>query len=56
MQQTWKYKTRYDWVGNAIHWELCKKWKFDHTAKWYMPKPESIVENETHEILCDFEI
>ena len=24
-----------------IHWEFCKKFKFDHTNKWYMHKPES---------------
>ena len=26
-----EYKTRHDWVGDKIiHWELCKKLKFDH--------------------------
>ena len=24
-------KARYDWVGKVIHWEICKKCKFDHT-------------------------
>ena len=24
------YKTRYDWVRKVIHWEMCKKFKFDH--------------------------
>ena len=33
-----EYKTRHDWVGKVIHRELCKKLKFDHTNKWYMPK------------------
>ena len=28
-----EYKTRHDWVGKVIHWELCKKFKFDHTSK-----------------------
>ena len=28
-----EYKTRYDWVGNVIHWELCQRLKFDHTTK-----------------------
>ena len=28
-----EYKTRHDWVGNLIHWELCKKFKFDHANK-----------------------
>ena len=35
------YKTRHDWVGNVIYWELCKKLNFDHTNKWYMHNPES---------------
>ena len=39
-----------------IHWELCRKLKFDHTDKWYMYHPESVLENETRKILRDFEI
>ena len=27
------YKTRYDWVGNVFHWELCKKFNFKDTNK-----------------------
>ena len=27
-----------------------------HTTKWYTHKPESDLENETHKILCDFEM
>ena len=50
------YKTRHDGVAGVIHRELCKKFKFDHTTKWYMHNPESIVENETHKFLLDFEI
>ena len=30
-----EYKTGHDWVGKVIHWELCKKFKFDHINKWY---------------------
>ena len=51
-----KHKTRHDWVGRVIHWELCKNLKFDHTTKWYMHKPEFILENEMHKIAWDFEI
>ena len=29
-------KPRHNWVGNVIHWGLCKKLKFDHTNKWYL--------------------
>ena len=31
-----------------IHWDLGKKCKLDHTKKWYLHNPESIVENETY--------
>ena len=56
IQQTQKkYKTRHDRMGKVIHWELCKKSKFDHITKWYMHKAESILKNEMHKILCNFE-
>ena len=29
-----EYKARHDWVGKVIHWEMCKKFKFDHANKW----------------------
>ena len=54
LAQLW-YKTRHDWVGKGIHWELYKKLKFDHANKWYMPNPESVRENETYKLLKDFE-
>ena len=47
-----KYKVRHDCVGKVIHWEMCKKFKFDHTNKWYMHNPE----NATHKPLRDFNI
>ena len=50
-----KYKTRQNWVGKVIYWELCKKLTSDHT-KWYMHKPESVLEDKTHKIHWDFEI
>ena len=28
-----EYKTRHNWVGKVIHWELCKKFKFDQKKK-----------------------
>ena len=40
----------------VIHWEVCKKLKFQHTTKWYKHKPESTLENGMHKILWDFEI
>ena len=51
-----EYKTRHDWMEKVIHWELCKKFKFNLTNKWYMYNPEFVLENETHKLLLDFEI
>ena len=48
-----EYKTRHDWVGEAIHSELCKKLKSDHANKWYIPNPEFVLENEKHKLLWD---
>ena len=28
----------------------------DYINKWYVHKPESVLENETYKILCDFEM
>ena len=39
-----------------IHWELCKKFKFDHTIKCYMHNPESVMENVMHKVLWDSEV
>ena len=49
-------KTRYYWVGKVIHWELCKKFKFDHSNKWYMHNLESVLGNKMQKSLWDFEI
>ena len=51
-----EYKTRHDWVRKEIYLELCKELKIYHTTKWYMHKPESLLENEMHIIFWDFEI
>ena len=51
-----EYKTRHDWVGKVIHWELCKKLKSYHTNKWYMHNSEFVLENETCKIPWNFEI
>ena len=42
-----EYNTRHDGVDEVIHWESYKKSKFDHTIKWYMHNPASVLENET---------
>ena len=50
-----EYKTRHDWMGKVIHWEMYKKLKFDHTNKWYIHNPASALENDTHKLLYDFD-
>ena len=51
-----EYKARHDWVGKVIHWEMCKKFKFDHTNRWYMHNPAPVLENATRKLLWDFNI
>ena len=41
-------KTRHDWVGKVTYWEMCNKFKFDHTNKWYMHNPAPVLENHVH--------
>ena len=47
-----------DWEvgGMVIHWELCKKSKFDHANKWYIHKPEYVLENGAQNIPRDTEL
>ena len=45
-----EYKTKHDWVGKVIYWELCKKSKFEHTNKWYIHNPAFLLENYTHKL------
>ena len=51
-----EYKIKHDWVEEVIDWELCKKVKFNHMNKCYIYNPESVLKNETHKLLSDFEI
>ena len=51
-----EYKARHDWVGKVIHWEMCRKFKFDHTNKWYMHNPAPVLENNTHKLSWYFNI
>ena len=51
-----KYKARHDCVGKVIQWEMCRKFQFDHTNKWYMHNPAPVLENDTHKLQWDFNI
>ena len=35
---------------------MCKKFKFDHTNKWYMHNTAPVLENDTHKLLWDFDV
>ena len=49
-------KARHDWVGMVIHWEMCKKFKFDHANKWYMDNPTAVLENDPQKLLWFIDI
>ena len=51
-----EYKTRHDWVGKVTYLDMCQKFKFDHTSKWYMHNPALVLENETYKLLWDFDV
>ena len=51
-----EYKTRHDWVVQVIHWKMCEKFKYDHTNKWYVHNPATVLENNTHKLLWNFGI
>ena len=42
-----EYKTRHDWVKQVI-WKLWKKLKLDYADKWYIHKPEPVLETEAY--------
>ena len=51
-----EYKARHDWVSKVIHWEMCKKFKFDHANKKYLNNLAPVLENDTRKLLWDFDI
>ena len=51
-----EYKASHNWVDKVIHWDMCKKFKFDLTNKWYTHNPAPFLENDTHKLLWDFDI
>ena len=51
-----EYKARHNWVDKVIHWEMCRKFQFDHKNKWYIHNPAPVLENNMHKLLWDFNI
>ena len=43
-------------MGKVINLEICKKFKFDYTNKWYIYNPASALENDTLKLQWDFDI
>ena len=42
-----EHKSRHDWIEKVIHKEFFKKFRFNHTAWWFMHKPEFVLKNTT---------
>ena len=51
-----EYKARLDLIDKVIHMEMCRKFQFNHTNKWYMHNPAPVLENDSHKLLWDFNI
>ena len=35
---------------------MCKEFEFDDTNKWYLHKPASVLQNDTHKLQRDFHV
>ena len=49
-----KESVRLDEESNPL--EFVQKIKFAHTTKWWMTKPESVLDNETHKFIWNLKI
>ena len=43
-------------MGKMIYKELRKELKFDSSSKYYMRKPESVLENDIYKYVWDFDM
>ena len=52
-----EYKqVRHDNVTKMLHWKLSEKWGSNKAEKWYIHKPEKVLESGNYKILWDFPI
>ena len=51
-----EYKTRHDWLGKVIHWEMCLEFKSEHMNKWHIHNPALVLENDTYKLPWDFDV
>ena len=47
---------KHDKVAKMFHWKLCEKQVFNKAQKWYIHKPEKVLESEDCKILWDLSI
>ena len=38
---------RHDNVAKMLHWKLCEKWGFNKAEKWYIQKPDKVLDLRT---------
>ena len=50
------YEARHDWVSKVVHWEMCRKFQFDHANKWSTQNPAPVRENDSHKLLWDINV
>ena len=51
-----EYKCRHDKICSNVHWNLCKKFGFDVSDKWYQHRIDKVLESEKVKILWDFDM
>ena len=51
-----EYKRRHDKICSNVHWNLCKKFGFDVSDKWYQHRIDKVLESEKVKILWDFDM
>ena len=51
-----EYKHRHDKICSNVHWNLCKKFGFDFSDKWYQHRIDKVLESEKVKILWDFDM
>ena len=47
---------RHDNIVKMLHWKLCEKWGFNKVEKWYIHKPDQLLDSEDCKILRDFPV
>ena len=51
-----EYKRRYDCIERHTHWKIYGANGMHVKPKWYEHQPETVTENDSYKILCDFTV